>query len=225
MRADVSERGAKSAPGELICARRLVPAVSTPGPGTPSFHWEPLDVAAAAKNKLSLLLRVLFHTYSIFSAFHVLSRRKVDLPVAAAAPLLAPWQLAFICMAGADVGQKRQKSLPHLLVWSRGDGWMGTAMKRPPSFPPLPPRNRLSVQFLPHVRVSHPSPSPSICSWTAFLPAAVSLQPLHLAVANSCQRLCVIYTMTSPPSNEYEHIRFSLASWSLVCLPRDKLTR
>lgn len=142
-----------------------------------------------------------------------------------AVPLSAPWQLPFICIADADVGQKRRKSLPHLLVWSRGDGWMGTAMKRPPSFPPLPPRNCLSAQFLPHVCVSHPSPSPSICSWTAFLPAAISLQPSHLAVANLCQRLCVIYTMTSPSSNEYEHVHFSLAGCSLVCLPGDKLTR
>lgn len=37
---------------------------------------------------------------------------------------------------------------------------MGTAMKRPPSFPPLPPRNCLSVQFLPHVVRFSPGPVP-----------------------------------------------------------------
>lgn len=40
------------------------PSCEDVGPSMPIFQWELLDMAAAAKNKMSLLLHILFHTSS-----------------------------------------------------------------------------------------------------------------------------------------------------------------
>lgn len=40
------------------------PSCEDVGPGVPRFQWEPLDMAAAARNKMSPLLHILFHAPS-----------------------------------------------------------------------------------------------------------------------------------------------------------------
>lgn len=217
------------------------PSCEDVGPGMPRFQWESLDMAAAAKNKMSPLLHILFHASSKLrfqenslawmcslsfpqdESGHACSHRSTVPTSGSRSCARCHGNRHLFASAEAPsrtgAGPKRRKPLPHLLLWSRGEGLTATVMERPPSFPPLPPRNCLSVQFLPHVSTSHPSPS--ICSWTAFPPAAILPQRLHLAAANFCQHPCVIYTgaaMTSPASNESQHIQFSLASCSLVYL-------
>lgn len=123
----------------------------------------------------------MLHQSSAFKRIHWLGcvlaaflRMKADMLVAAAAPCqrraAAPAPAAMAtgiylhhgrsaeAPSRTDAVPKRRKPLPHLLLWSRGEGLPGTATERPPSFPPLPPRNCLSVQFLPHVSVSHTVP-------------------------------------------------------------------